>query len=150
MKFLNNAALDLKLKSLTLVSAVLLILGLTLPTLKITKFFVVSDTYSILGFVFALFANGEYFLFLILSLFSIVFPFIKVAAILRRLLKGKEIKWLENLGKWSMAEVFLAALFIFSIKMAKIGTAVSLPGLYFFTASILLTAWISTKIKDIP
>lgn len=136
------------LKILTIISGLLLLLGIFLPTLEIKKFFIFNDTYSIFSFTIELFIKKEFLLFLLIFLFSICFPFFKIFVLFQKL-NGKTIApWVIQLGKWSLAEVFLAALIVFSVKAGGVASAVTLPGLYFFTSSIALTAWIAVKTKN--
>ena len=44
------------------------------------------------------------------------------------------------LSKWSMLDVLLVALVIFAAKTSGVATALTLPGLWFFGASVVLTA----------
>jgi paraquat-inducible protein A len=43
------------------------------------------------------------------------------------------------LGKWSMLDVLVLALVIFYVKASALTEAAALPGIYFFSAAVLMT-----------
>jgi paraquat-inducible protein A len=132
---------------LTLGAAVCLVLGLTLPVMKLTRLYFWTDTPSILSILSALYASDEVFLAGVIFVFSVVFPALKLLYITmagtlvtfdpaRRHHWYKRVEWL---GKWSMLDVLVLALLVFYAKATEFADAVSLPGVYFFAASVVLT-----------
>jgi paraquat-inducible protein A len=132
---------------LTLSATVCLVLGLTMPVMRLTRLYFWTDTHSILSVLSALYATGEVFLASVIFVFSIVFPVFKIlyitaagtlttAAPARRSRWFKRIEWL---GKWSMLDVLVLALLVFYAKSNDLADAVALPGIYFFAASVVLT-----------
>ncbi len=127
-------------------ASVCLILGITLPAIKLTSFMFWSTEHSLLSAVEQLLADGQWFLGLIVLVFSIAFPIIKLLYLLMvATLPADEIRrqhWrlraIEWLGKWSMHDVLVLALMIFFIKSQGIYDATSLHGVYYFTAAIVL------------
>ncbi len=132
---------------LTLAAAVCLVLGLTLPVMKLTRLYFWTDTPSILSIVSALWASGEIFLAGVIFVFSIVFPslkllYIAMAGTLATFDPALRSRWLKRigwLGKWSMLDVLVLALLVFYAQAIEFADAVSLPGVYFFAASVFLT-----------
>ena len=126
-------------------AAVLLYLGVTEPVLKLTKLYFMTDEHSLWSVVQALFHKDELFLGTIIFVFSIVFPALKLFYLLvvaispslpdRRHLMG----WMSRFGKWSMLDVLVLALVIFYAKSNELADAATLPGLYYFTGSVVLT-----------
>jgi paraquat-inducible protein A len=132
---------------LTLAAAVCLVLGLTLPVVKLTRLYFWTDTHSLTSIISALYYTGEVFLACVIFVFSIVFPAFKLLYIIlagtlitvdpsRRSSWFKRIEWL---GKWSMLDVLVLALLVFYAKSTQLADAVALPGIYFFAASVILT-----------
>ena len=88
-------------------AAVCLALGISLPILKLTKFMFWSSEYSLISTVEVLLKQGQTFLGLVVLVFSIVFPVVKLlylllvstlpAAELRR--HAKRLKAIEWIGK---------------------------------------------------
>lgn len=132
---------------LALAAAVCLVLGLTLPVMKLTRLYFWTDTPSILSIVSALWASGEIFLAGVIFVFSIVFPalkllYIAMAGTLTTFDPARRGRWLKRigwLGKWSMLDVLVLALLVFYAQAIEFADAVSLPGVYFFAASVFLT-----------
>ena len=90
---------------------------------------------------------GETFLAAIIFVFSIVFPalkliYIAMAGPLLSVAPARRGRWFRRicwLGKWSMLDVLVLALLVFYAKAAQFADASTLPGVYFFTASVFLT-----------
>jgi len=53
--------------------------------------------------------------------------------------RGRWFKRIGWLGKWSMLDVLILALLVFYAKATEFADAISLPGVYFFSASVFLT-----------
>jgi paraquat-inducible protein A len=63
---------------LIITATVCLVLGLTLPIIKLTRFYVWSDVHSLVTVVRELYYSDELILAGIVFIFSIVFPFFKL------------------------------------------------------------------------
>ncbi len=126
------------------VSAALIIMGITLPSIwKPNNFGFGGNEYNLFGIVQTLFDSGLAILGLVVIVFSGVFPIAKTltAAILFR--QGFEpskklIILLNVLGKWSMLDVFLAAILIGLSQISIYIGFESRLGLYLFTAGVVL------------
>lgn len=142
-----------------LAAGICLALGVSLPIVKLTRFIFWSAEYSLLTTVGALIGGGQLFLGLTVFTFAIVFPVFRllylllistlpVTEIQRQHRRLKAIEWL---GRWSMHDVLVLALTIFFIKSQGLTDAMSLTGVYFFTAAVVLMilpyAWLRTDIE---
>jgi paraquat-inducible protein A len=137
-------------------AAVCLALGISLPILRLTKFIFWTSEYSLISTVEVLLRDGQMFLGLVVLVFSILLPIVKLgylllvstlpAAELRR--HAKRLKAIEWIGKWSMHDVLVLALTIFFLKSQGIYDAASLPAVYLFTTAVALMilsyAWLKT------
>lgn len=124
-------------------SLALLAAGLVLPILTVRSFYVFSDEITVLGAVAQLFADGDLVMGLVIAVFSVGFPLAKIAAALlawQRPTRAPErvLRWLDTIGKWSMLDVFVVALIIFTAKASGVAEARTEPGLYLFCAAVLL------------
>jgi paraquat-inducible protein A len=142
-------------------AAVCLALGISLPILKLTKFMFWTSEYSLLTTVEVLIRQGQTFLGLVVLVFSIIFPIVKLlylmlvstlpAAELRR--HAKRLRAIEWIGKWSMHDVLVLALTIFFLKSQGVYDAASLPAVYLFTAAVVLMilsyAWLKTDVASV-
>lgn len=135
------------LSFLIIVATVFFALGVILPVIRFTTVYVWSKEHSIATIIWALFENEEYFLTVVLFLFSILFPFLKLLYLLTLLLspdlpaefRTRSISTMEWLGRYSMTDVMVLALLIFYVNSSGYTEADVLPGVYFFAASALMT-----------
>lgn len=136
------------LLSLTIMAAAIcLVLGVTMPIVKLEQLYVFSDEHSLISIVRALWSDDEVFLSTVIVLFSIVIPVLKLVYLLAaasipeddEMGRQQILDRLEWLGKWSMLDVLILALMIFYTKSSGIANAASLPGIYLFSASVVLT-----------
>ncbi|MFQ6016997.1 MAG: paraquat-inducible protein A [Kiloniellaceae bacterium] len=125
----------------------LLVAGWTVPIMTIRKLIFFAERISILEGAATLWSSGDYFLFLVVFVFSVVFPALKT--VLALLLwygadaQGRGLKRalarLEALGRWSMLDVFVAALIVVAVQVSLISEVTAHPGLYVFTAAVVLS-----------
>lgn len=98
--------------------------AILLPILKIEKLGLASES-SILSGIFELFQHGNYFVGLVVLVFSIVFPLTKIVLLLELSLlemlhrkhKAFTLRLMEHLGKWSMMDVMLLAFLVMLVKL---------------------------------
>lgn len=131
---------------LLLASSLCLGFGLTLPLMRLDRLYFLSQSPSLLGIVAGLWADREILLTLVVGLFSIVFPIVKLAVLYISAFAGGDgegariPEWLKSLGKWSMLDVLLVAVVVFAAKTSGLATALTQPGLWFFAISTLLSS----------
>jgi paraquat-inducible protein A len=144
------------LLSLAIIGAsISLALGVSLPSIKLTKFYFFSTEYSLITTVYTLIQRNQIFLGSLVFIFSILLPVFKILylvmlttmtaeALERQYFRLRALEWL---GKWSMHDVLVLALMIFFVKSQGIYDATSLSGVYFFTLAvvfmILAYAWLN-------
>ena len=144
--------LDVVAEMLLYVSAALIVVGLILPSIwKPNTFGFGGAEYNLYGIVQTLFESGLPLLGLIVVLFSAVFPIAKTitAAIIFR--QGaspspKLANLLNILGKWSMLDVFLAALLIGISQISIYIGFETRAGLYYFAAGVLLNNFATMRL----
>lgn len=104
---------------------------------------------SVSGVISILLKNNNYFVAILIGLFSIIVPIIKLSSSFFLLFSpmGRERKKLKKfidlIAKWSMADVFVVAAFLvyFSFSNINVGAQTEsyvLLGLYFFAAYVIL------------
>lgn len=118
------------------------------------------QNHSILELIKLLFTGGNFFVAILILFFSIVFPLVKLLASLiilaspsSKYSKGA-VNVVVKIGKWSMADVFVAAIFLafFSFSNSNFGIetgSTTLVGLYFFVAFVLLSLLSSYHLKQV-
>ena len=137
-------------------ATVCLVLGLTLPIMRLTRFYIWTDVHSLVSIVRELYLSGEIFLAGIICVFSVIFPFIKLLYLLalysirqvHQSVPGRWLKRMSWLGKWSMLDVLVLALVIFYAKATNLADATSMPGIYMFAVAVVLTMIANSMIEQ--
>jgi len=130
---------------LLLIALGTLFVGLTIPILRVEKFFLFEDLISISGAIGQLADSGEYLIAGIILLFSVIFPTIKIlvanyiwrARSVDHKSVKRAVKLIDLLGKWSMLDVFIVGMIVISAKSSGMANATSQPGMYYFGASVI-------------
>ena len=133
-------------------ASVFFALGITLPLLHMERLFFLSDEPSLVDMVASLWSGGDVGLALIIIAFSIVAPAAKLMLLHVAAAGGAGAqlpRWFHALANWSMLDVVLVALVVFAAKTSGLATAVTKPGLWFFAASVAMTA-IASRLVDRP
>ncbi|MAW88691.1 MAG: paraquat-inducible membrane protein A [Phyllobacteriaceae bacterium] len=119
------------------------VLGVTMPLVEIERLLVFSDEPSLVQMVTGLWRQGDLALAVLIAGFSIVTPSAKLLLLHIAAANGPGTRapsWLHGLSRWSMLDVVLVALVVFAAKTSGLATAITKPGLWFFAASVILTA----------
>lgn len=133
--------------------------GIFFPFFHVKKLWLFNDAVSVFGGIITLFREGEYFLFAILSLFTLVFPCAKLGLLTITWIEREHDltrlrtlhRWVATLGKWSMLDVFVVAILIVAMKSASVAEIHIGFGLYLFTFSVITTqvasSWIDRRLQ---
>lgn len=123
--------------------------------MTITKFIFFKDTISIYSGLIRLVEEGEYFLFLVILIFSVIFPIAKILTLAgvwyfewHEVSTKKVLHGVDMLGKWSMLDVFVIAIIITSIKLRLVSQVKTEVGVYIFTIAVILSMITSLRIKS--
>jgi paraquat-inducible protein A len=138
---------NIVLSFLIIVSTVCFVLGIVLPSIKFTTAYVWRNEHSLGSIILALYQNNELFLCVVIFVFSILFPFLKLFYLLTLVtspdvateFRTKSISVMEWLGRYSMTDVMVLALIIFYVNSSGYTEANVQPGIYFFAASTFMT-----------
>lgn len=130
-----------------LLAQVLFLAGLFRPFTQVTKLWLFDDDVSVYAGLFTLFRERELFLFGILLIFTVIFPFVKITALLALWLKpglkiqqmAKVYSFVAHLSKWSMLDVFVVAVLVVLVRSGGVATIKAQDGLLLFCASVVLT-----------
>jgi paraquat-inducible protein A len=121
--------------------------GIFLPFTSVTKLWLFEDQVSVFQGLVILWKAGELFLFLILFVFTICFPFVKINALLALWLypglnadqARSFYKFVSNMGKWSMLDVFVIAILVLTVKSGGLASVKVQGGFFLFFVSVMLT-----------
>ncbi len=127
-------------------------LGLVLPLIRVQKLFLFTDEPSLVAMIAGLWGSGDIALAILVALFSVVFPLAKLGLLHVAAYGGPDghrmvPSWFRILSNLSMLDVVLVALVVFAAKTTGLAEAFARPGLWFFAASVVLTAGASALVK---
>jgi paraquat-inducible protein A len=125
--------------------------GIFLPFTGVTKLWLFENQISVCQGLRVLWQNDELFLFLILLVFTICFPFVKVNALLALWIypgltpdqARNFYKFVSHLGKWSMLDVFVVAILVLTVKSTGVASIKIGDGFFLFFVSVMLTQFAS-------
>ena len=128
------------------ITLALFIAGISLPILTITKMLVVSNEVSIVTGLYELIEEEQYFIFIVIFLFSIVLPLLKIYYLYLLSFKHsvenktyeKHLYLMHRYGRWSMLDIFVIAILIMTVKLGALASVEIEIGMYFFTAAVIL------------
>lgn len=126
--------------------------GIILPVITIDQFYFFKDTFSVLSGIEALWHEKHRWLAVIVFVFSIVFPALKLSLLTYLWMRGTRdpmregiVRMLGWMGRWSMLDVFVVAMTIVIAKLSGFADAKARIGIYLFGSSVILTmiaAWL--------
>ncbi len=128
-------------------SLALLVAGWVTPIMTVEAFVFIGDEVSILDSVWRLLQSGEVFLFVVLAIFSILFPIAKLLTALYLWFLApvtrpgflRTLAWIELLGKWSMLDVFVVALIVVALQISIVSDVALHAGIYLFTLAVAVS-----------
>jgi len=165
----RNKAWFSPLFALTVISVLFLAVGVVAPAMVIIvspktsvfpSFILHYEIRSVLGVILELYSSSYWFIGACLTVFSILIPLTKAGLTVFVLessshsLKLKISSFLHSISKWSMADVFVAAILLsnFAIKANKSTQANLFLGFYYFLGycllSLVTTTLLQKKVRD--
>jgi len=143
-----------QLRWLLVFTSLLLIAGFVMPMLTITKFMMVSNSFSIVSGIWQLLKDGQVFIFILVASFSIVLPIAKVGLLFNLLhpntthpnRRKKLLQLMHDYGRWAMLDVMVVAILIVTVKLGAIASIEVHSGLYIFGLAVLLIMFITHQV----
>lgn len=89
---------------------------------------------------------------ILVAVLAVLIPYAKtvmIAAIQFGRLGPAALPWLEGIGKLSMADVFLIALYVVVVKGVGFGHVTTAWGLWLFTGCVLASMWVGWATKQV-
>jgi paraquat-inducible protein A len=137
-------------KTIWIIACLLFLAGILLPMFTLHKFLMFNERFSLLGGIIQLLKTKEWFLFFVISMFSIAAPIYKlhiIGVLIRKNdlcenVKTKIVKQLSVISKWSMADVFVVAVIVSTVKLGIMAGVSVHIGIVVFGISVLLTMWL--------
>lgn len=139
-----------------IIAAILLLLGVCLPLITVSKFIIVTTTYSLLSGVFSLLGNGQLLLFVIVFVFSVCLPVVKMYCLYKIIFSGtvsqspqivRYLRWMHDYGRWAMLDVMVVAVLIVASKLSVVAYVEVHLGLYLFGVSVIMVMLLTNKVS---
>ena len=135
----------------------LLIAGVLLPMITLTKFVFFKDVFSIASGVIQLLKSRQISLFLVISFFSIVLPMFKIIVLYVVLANMQAatartqyyLHLMHQYGRWAMLDVMIIAILIITVKLGIIANIKVHSGLHVFVAAVLLIMLMTKRIVSL-
>ena len=145
-----------QLRWLLVITSLLLIAGFVMPMMTITKFMMVSNSFSIMSGIWQLLQDGQFFIFIIVACFSIVLPLAKISLLFNLLhpntthpnQRKKLLQLMHDYGRWAMLDVMVVAILIVTVKLGAIASIQVHSGLYIFGLAVLLIMFITHQVVN--
>ena len=128
------------------IAAVLFLIGIFLPMITLTKFYIANNSFSIISGLVELLKDGKFILFILIAGFSLVFPILKIGVLFKMLtaktmtaVKLKRyLHLMHEYGRWAMLDVMVVSILIVTVKLGAIASIKVHMGLYVFGAAVLI------------
>ncbi|MGD8339662.1 MAG: paraquat-inducible protein A [Gammaproteobacteria bacterium] len=131
------------IRVLVVASLGLLLAGSVTPLLTTERFYFFSNTFSLASGLRQLVANQQMPIAFVIGLFSLCVPVVKACVIWLAASEappgGRLLTLADRFGKWSMLEVFIAALVIVALKLGPVVDARLHYGAYLLAGSVLVS-----------
>ena len=139
-------------QALLIVTLLFFIAGISMPILTISRLWILTDEVSVISGLWQLLEDQQYFIFLLIFVFSIVLPVVKLYYLFMLSTKNtihtqsysRYLHLMHRYGRWSMLDVFVVAVLIVTVKLGALADIAIEPGMYFFTAAIVLLMLITS------
>jgi paraquat-inducible protein A len=132
--------------TLLLAAAPLFLAGLWMPVISVRSMLVFEREFSLLDGVVAFFRSGDYFLFAILGLFTVLLPAAKIGTAMLVWGLGLTHGWaprlvrlFERVSRWSMLDVLVVALTILFLEGTLATSADIGLGVILFAGAVILS-----------
>lgn len=149
--------LDRGLGLVLLAAAALVVLGWLAPAMSVSQFFFFEEAVSLATGLRVLAGQGEYALAALIVVFAMALPILRIGLIYAlwrfqpiddRTL-ARKVRFVENLGKWSMLDVFVMALVVAALNISLIADVHMHWGVYSLAAGVLLSMLAATRVSQL-
>ncbi len=145
------------LRLLLLLATLLLLVGLFSPMLTMSQFYFFESSFSVMGGLASLITEGQYFIAIVIFIFSIIAPIAKVAFLFvslrpERACSPKQkhyLRLMHDYGRWAMLDVFVVAVLIMTVKFGAVASIEVHWGLYVFACAVMLIMYLTHKVVNL-
>lgn len=142
---------------LLIAAAPLLAAGLFMPAISVRSLVLFEREFSLLDGVAEFFESGDYFLFALVGLFTVLLPVLKIATALLAWTLGVNHGWapavvrfFDRISRWSMLDVLVVAITVLMLEGSLITQADVGVGIICFAVAVVLSAVATHRIARWP
>ncbi len=149
---INNKPIK-ALQVMVIINTIFFIYGVFAPMITLQKFILFENTFSIISGITTLLQDGKIFLFLIITIFSLILPIAKLSIIFLTLRQNNQVDLkrylhlMHQYGKWSMLDVFVVGIMVVIIKIKGMIDVEIHYGFYIFTCAVLMTMILTSLVS---
>lgn len=122
--------------------------------ITLTKLVFFENAFSVVSGIMQLFRNGQYPLFVIVGLFSVLLPIMKMGVLYLILTHRSSnnpkieryLSLMHEYGRWAMLDVMVVAVLSVTVKLGAVASIQVHAGLYVFGSAVLLIMYITHRI----
>lgn len=141
------------LRWILMLTAILFAVGIATPMITVSKFVVISNSFSVLSGIIELLQSGQIILFVVVAGFSLVLPVLKFYVLFRLLSTThsngsikRYLHLMHDYGRWAMLDVMVVAVLVVTVKLGAIASIEIHYGLFIFGAAVLMIMLVTHRI----
>ena len=140
---------------LLLAAAPMLVAGLTMPAISVSRLVFFEQQYSLMQAILAYWSQGQWALFILVLVFSVLIPASKVLIGLWAWVAGQNrpqlvrrmLRVLAAISKWSMVDVFIVALTVLVVDGRILDSADVHVGIILFAAAAIASTLATQRLN---
>ena len=140
---------------LLLAAAPMLVAGLTMPAISVSRLVFFEQQYSLMQAILAYWSQGQWALFILVLVFSVLIPASKVLVGLWAWVAGQNrpqlvrrmLRVLAAISKWSMVDVFIVALTVLVVDGRILDSADVHVGIILFAAAAIASTLATQRLN---
>ena len=140
---------------LLLAAAPMLVAGLTMPAISVSRLVFFEQQYSLMQAILAYWSQGQWALFILVLVFSVLIPASKVLVGLWAWVAGQNrpqlvrrmLRVLAAISKWSMLDVFIVALTVLVVDGRILDSADVHVGIILFAAAAIASTLATQRLN---
>lgn len=135
------------------VGALFFITGIATPMMTISKLIFFQNSFSIVSAISELFNSGQFLLFIVVTLFTLVMPALKFLVLFQLLSASpssasikRYLHLMHQYGRWAMLDVMVVAILVVTVKLGALASVEVHYGLYLFGTSVLIIMLVTSRV----
>ncbi|WP_415906743.1 paraquat-inducible protein A [Neptuniibacter sp. QD72_48] len=149
-----SSSQSLWLRIALILTTICLAVGLFSPMMTMSKFYFFESSFSVIGGVHSLLTEGHLILAVLVFLFSVVLPLVKLFLLFRLTTPSDQISTnqrkllglMHDYGRWAMLDVMVVAVLLVTVKLGAVASIQIHWGLYVFGLAVVSIMFLTHKL----